>query len=116
MCWCYVLPVLSVLVALSLLIWGVSSYVAAKKRDPGMVRDTYPTVMTLTGLAAIGFAVWVAMRFMIDDLGLYAMYWVSPIFGAVGGLFGGLRDGNIFRLASYEDTAKINAAIRGDVA
>lgn len=114
-CWCYVLPVLSVLAVLAFLIWGISAYVAARAQYPGFVRETYPTLLTVIGLAGIAFGIWIIMKFMISDLGLPEMYWAGPIFGTIGGIFGALGEGNIFALAWYEETTKVRAGILGDV-
>jgi len=104
-----------VLAVLAVLIWGIYGYVTARSQHEDLVKGTYPTLLTLVGLAAIAFIVWKAMRFMISDLSLDPMYWAVPIFGAIGGIFGSLGENNSFALASVEGSTNIKAGILGDI-
>jgi Calcineurin-like phosphoesterase len=114
-CWCYFLPVLAVMGALAIVLWGIYLYAVARNRYPVQVQTSYPTLLTLVGLAGIAVAIRLTMRFMIEDLSLPAMYWAAPIFGAIGGIFGGLGEGNSFSLTRYDGAMKIRAGILGDV-
>jgi hypothetical protein len=113
-CSCHLVAVLSGVAVLVFLIGVVYVYARTLERYEQRVL-AYPTLLTVFGLAAIGLGTWEVMKFMTVHLQLPAMYWVGPIFGAIGGIFGGLGDGNAFTLAWYEGAKKIHAGILGDV-
>lgn len=113
--WTYAVRSLVVLVIILVLFALAYLYLIIRRRNPALLERTYPTLVTLIGFAVIAVVVWETMHFMIADLGLESMYWITPILGAVGGIFGALGDGNVFTLAWYEEKTRIKAGILGDI-
>jgi hypothetical protein len=88
---------------------------------PQLFIAAYPTLLTLALLALIGVAIWKVMEFAIHELAVEPFYWLIPIFGAFGGIVGGLIRGdggeeNKFVLATFESSFRIKPGIVGDVA
>jgi len=73
--------------------------------------------LTFFGFALIWILVWSCMFFATRKLHLPEVYWLVPIFGALGGAVGGvLRSENRLVLCTLEDPASINLGIVGEVA
>lgn len=72
--------------------------------------------LTLLGLVLVAASVWGAMRFLVWHLCVPAAYWLVPIFGALGGVVGGiLRSDNKLELCSFEQASRIKLGVVGDV-
>jgi tetratricopeptide (TPR) repeat protein len=78
--------------------------------------------LTLLGLVLVAASVWAAMTFLTRRLGVPGGYWLVPIFGALGGIVGGIlrldrdyRAENKLELCSFDDASKVNLGIVGDV-
>lgn len=80
-------------------------------------REKFGTaILTLFGVCLIAGSVWAAMAFVTIRLGVPSGYWLVPIFGALGGIVGGiLRCDNRIELCSFEDSSKLNLGILGDI-
>jgi len=88
------------------------------------VPDTKPTanekfgasILTVLGVLLVAASVWAAMAFVTIRLGLPGGYWLVPIFGALGGVVGGiLRSDNKVDLCSFESASKIKLGTLGDL-
>ena len=86
--------------------------------------DTKPTanekfgasILTVLGVLLVAASVWAAMAFVTIRLGLPGGYWLVPIFGALGGVVGGiLRSDNKVDLCSFESASKIKLGTLGDL-
>jgi tetratricopeptide (TPR) repeat protein len=74
------------------------------------------SVLTLFGVVLVAVSVWAAMAFLTHRLGVPGGYWLVPIFGALGGIVGGiLRAENKLELCSFDDASKVSMGIVGDM-
>jgi tetratricopeptide (TPR) repeat protein len=61
-------------------------------------------------------SVWGAMAFVTKRLGVPSGYWLVPIFGALGGVAGGiLRSENKLELCAFENASNVRLGILGDL-
>lgn len=73
-------------------------------------------MLTVLGLVLVAASVYAAMAFMTHRLGVDVAYWLAPIFGALGGIVGGiLRCDNKIELCTFEAAASVKLGILGDV-
>lgn len=70
--------------------------------------------LTLFGTAMVAGCVWATMHY--THLNGALEYWLVPVFGALGGLVGGIiRAENKLELCAFESPSKVNLGILGDI-
>jgi len=75
-----------------------------------------PILLTIVALAGLGAIVYFIMYFATAKVGLPSAYWLVPVFGAGGGVVGGIiRNDNALILARFENSSKILLGIIGDI-
>ena len=73
-------------------------------------------MLTIMALAGLGAMVYFIMHFATGRVGLPIAYWLVPVFGAIGGVIGGiLRNDNTLILARIESPNKILLGVTGDI-
>ena len=81
------------------------------------MRDAFWSILlTLLALLGLGAIVYFIMHFATEAVGLPAVYWMVPLFGASGGAVGGiLRNENNLTLCRMEIPNKVTLGVIGDI-
>ncbi len=75
-----------------------------------------PMFLTALAIAIVCLVTWKTMEFITTHLGVSFSYWLVPIFGAMGGVVGGLlRSDNRVTLCRYEKLEQIEMGVVGDI-
>lgn len=73
-------------------------------------------LLTLSALLGLGTMVYFIMYFTTGSLHLPTAYWLVPLFGAIGGAVGGVRENkNKLVLSVVEKPDRINLGVVGDI-